>query len=51
MLLPPRVTDSRSKEGWTRHAQCFDGASEYPDSWCNFGCAVQVGDNGGLGWG
>lgn len=31
------------KEGWTRHAKCFDGAAEYPNTWCHFGCAVQVG--------
>ncbi|GMH44322.1 hypothetical protein BSKO_12256 [Bryopsis sp. KO-2023] len=35
------------KAGWPRHAQCFDGAREYPDSWCDFGCAVhQVDPNG-----
>jgi hypothetical protein len=28
------------KEGWPRHAACFDGAATYPDSWCDFGCAV-----------
>ncbi len=21
---------------------CWDGAKEYPDTWCQFGCAVQV---------
>jgi hypothetical protein len=30
------------KAGWPQHATCFDGAAEYPDSWCHFGCAVQV---------
>ncbi len=30
------------KAGWPQHATCFDGAEEYPDSWCHFGCAVQV---------
>lgn len=34
------------KEGWTRHSKCFDGATEYPNTWCHFGCAVQV-----RGWG
>lgn len=29
------------KAGWPRHAQCFDGAKEYPNTWCDFGCAVQ----------
>ncbi|KAK9823265.1 hypothetical protein WJX72_001448 [[Myrmecia] bisecta] len=29
------------KAGWPRFAPCFDGAAEYPDSWCHFGCAVQ----------
>lgn len=28
------------KAGWPQHAKCFDGATEYPDSWCHFGCAV-----------
>ena len=31
------------KAGWPRHFPCFDGATMYPDTWCNFGCAVQVG--------
>ena len=30
------------KAGWPQWAACFDGAREYPDSWCHFGCAVQV---------
>ncbi len=30
------------KAGWPKFAACFDGAIEYPDSWCHFGCAVQV---------
>ncbi|KAI7844538.1 hypothetical protein COHA_001896 [Chlorella ohadii] len=34
------------KEGWTRHAKCFDGAKEYP-KWCHFGCAVQELDPSG----
>lgn len=25
------------KAGWTQHAQCFDGAKEYPNTWCDFG--------------
>ncbi|KAK9839103.1 hypothetical protein WJX74_009638 [Apatococcus lobatus] len=29
------------KAGWPEFASCFDGATEYPDSWCDFGCAVQ----------
>ena len=28
------------KAGWPEHAKCFDGAVEYPDSWCDFGCAA-----------
>ncbi|WIA21698.1 hypothetical protein OEZ85_000865 [Tetradesmus obliquus] len=28
------------KAGWPQHAQCFDGAAEYPKTWCDFGCAV-----------
>lgn len=28
------------KAGWPEHAQCFDGAKEYPETWCDFGCAV-----------
>jgi hypothetical protein len=32
------------KAGWPQHAQCFDGAEEYPASWCHFGCAVQQFD-------
>ena len=32
------------KAGWPKHAQCFDGAKEYPDSWCDFGCAVETLD-------
>lgn len=37
------------KEGWTRHARCFDGAAEYPAGWCSFGCAVQVRGGAGKG--
>ncbi len=29
------------KAGWPEHGSCFDGAAEYPESWCDFGCAVQ----------
>ncbi|KAL6772376.1 hypothetical protein ACKKBG_A29975 [Auxenochlorella protothecoides x Auxenochlorella symbiontica] len=32
------------KGGWPEYASCFDGATEYPDSWCHFGCAVQTLD-------
>lgn len=28
------------KAGWPQHASCFDGATEFPDTWCDFGCAV-----------
>lgn len=28
------------KAGWIEHGQCFDGATEYADSWCDFGCAA-----------
>ena len=30
------------KAGWQSLAPCFDGAREYPDTWCHFGCAVHV---------
>ena len=30
------------KAGWPRWAACFDGAKEYPETWCSFGCAVRV---------
>ena len=30
------------KAGWDKWANCFDGATEYGESWCNFGCAVKV---------
>ncbi|KAL4438020.1 hypothetical protein ABPG77_004241 [Micractinium sp. CCAP 211/92] len=29
------------KGGWPQLASCFDGAKEYPNSWCHFGCAAQ----------
>jgi len=32
------------KAGWPQWAACFDGAREYPDTWCHFGCAVQARD-------
>eukprot|EP00210_Caulerpa_lentillifera_P006113 g5840.t1 len=32
------------KAGWTKHAACFDGATEYPATWCDFGCAVETLD-------
>lgn len=28
--------------GWDELSQCFDGAKEYPSTWCHFGCAAQV---------
>jgi len=28
------------KAGWPEHGSCFDGAKEFPDSWCDFGCAA-----------
>lgn len=30
------------KGGWPQYASCFDGATEYPDTWCHFGCAAHV---------
>ncbi len=30
------------KAGWPQWAACFDGAAEYPNTWCHFGCAVQA---------
>ena len=30
------------KAGWPEWAPCFDGSQEYPDTWCDFGCAVKV---------
>jgi hypothetical protein len=35
------------KAGWPTHQPCFDGAEDYPDSWCDFGCAVQELDPSG----
>eukprot|EP00887_Chlorella_sp_A99_P005590 scaffold1.g5590.t1 len=29
------------KYGWNAFSKCFDGSKEYPDTWCDFGCAVQ----------
>ena len=34
------------KAGHAEHAPCFDGAAEYGDAWCDFGCAVQALDPG-----
>lgn len=31
----------RGKAGWAVHAKNFDGAAEYGDGWCHFGCAVR----------
>ena len=28
------------KAGWPTHTPCFDGAEDYPETWCDFGCAV-----------
>jgi len=30
------------KAGWSTFWPCFDGAVTYPDTWCHFGCAVEV---------
>ena len=38
------------KAGWPAHAACFDGAAEYPDTWCDFGCAVQVSASSPAAW-
>lgn len=32
------------KAGWPEHAKCFDGNAEYPDTWCDFGCAAEQVD-------
>ena len=29
------------KDGFPELAPCFDGAKEYPQTWCHYGCAVQ----------
>jgi len=28
------------KWGWVKYHPCFDGAVSYPETWCDFGCAV-----------
>lgn len=28
------------KWGWVKYQPCFDGAVTYPETWCDFGCAV-----------
>jgi FAD/FMN-containing dehydrogenase len=28
------------KWGWVKYQPCFDGAVKYPETWCDFGCAV-----------
>ena len=28
------------KAGWPEHGECWDGAQEYPETWCDFGCAA-----------
>jgi hypothetical protein len=28
------------KAGWPTHLACFNGAEMFPDTWCDFGCAV-----------
>lgn len=38
-----------AKAGWPRYLSCFDGSAAYPDTWCDFGCAVQVSCEGGVG--
>jgi len=35
------------KAGWPTHQPCFDGAEDYPETWCDFGCAVQELDPSG----
>lgn len=30
------------KAGWPRLLPCFDGQKYYPETWCDFGCAVAV---------
>jgi hypothetical protein len=30
------------KAGWPRYNGCFEGSVTYPDTWCDFGCAVEV---------
>jgi len=35
------------KAGWPKFKKCFDGSQEYPNSWCDFGCAVHQLDPGG----
>ena len=30
------------KAGWPQWGACFDGAREYPATWCHFGCAVHA---------
>ena len=29
------------KFGWEKHLPCFDGVQSFPETWCDFGCAVQ----------
>ncbi|CAK0779632.1 hypothetical protein CVIRNUC_004824 [Coccomyxa viridis] len=29
------------KAGWPRYNGCFDGATVFPATWCDFGCAVE----------
>ena len=35
------------KYGWQKFGACFDGAKEYKENWCHFGCAVQQLDPAG----
>ena len=30
------------KAGWPEHEPCYDGSIHLPQTWCHFGCAVQV---------
>jgi hypothetical protein len=32
------------KAGWAEHNKCFDGAAQYPATWCDFGCAAEALD-------
>lgn len=30
------------KAGWPQLEPCYDGSQHFPETWCQFGCAVQV---------
>lgn len=36
----PRAHLPQGKAGFPERG-CFNGAAEYPDTWCDFGCAIQ----------